>query len=827
MDIRVGPLQGRIALLVTGMLFVAPGGLARGLASQTAGSQTTTTKPTTTPATQTPTTKPATTPAAPTTKPATGATPQTTPAKPATTPAPPPPPAPDGNWPRVYFTAKGARLIVYQPQIAGWEQQKLMTAYSAVSYTPKNDPAQKMGTIKISANTRVSVADRLVDFSALKIVESNFPTLDKPQIQDIIDEITRMPMPDRVIALDRVLASIDKSSIIPKNIEGVKADPPVIFFSQTPAIIVNVDGEPIWGRIPENDLMFAVNTNWDLFQLEPAKTFFLRNDKTWLKAASIEGPWSPAGKLPPSFSKLPKDENFKDVVAAVPGKSLSAKSMPKVFVSQKPAELILLKGAPAYEAVEGTQLLWVSNTESDVFRVGKTGLVYYLVAGRWFSSPGFEGPWTFATTALPADFQKIPLEHDRSRVLASVPGTSQAAEAVMLASIPENATVDKKGVKAPEVQYAGGKPEFKPIETTTVERAVNTDKDILKVGDLYYMCFQGVWFIASKPEGPWEVTGAVPKEIYEIPASSPAHNVTYVTVVEDNPTTVVYETSPAYTGLMIAWGCAVWGTGYYYPPYVHYGGFYPAYYPFYPTYGYGAWYNPWTGGYGRYGGVYGPYGGAGVGARYNPATGTYARGAAAWGPYGGAAVGSAYNPRTGTVARGAAVSGPYGSRGAAGAYNPRTGTSAATRQGSGTYGSWGTTGVANGNDWAKTSRVTNDVTGATTRRTTTSEGGSLTTRTGGAGGNSFAGVTGSGDVYAGRDGNVYKKSGDSWQQYGGNGSWNPVTPSAEQRTAAQQRSEGAQRTRDASSVRSGTTSSSRSGSYRPSAPRGGGGGRRR
>ncbi len=46
---------------------------------------------------------------------------------------------------------------------------------------------------------------------------------------------------------------------------------------------------------------------------------------------------------------------------------------------------------------------------------------------------------------------------------------------------------------------------------------------------------------------------------------------------------------------MVAWGCAVWGSGYYYPPYVWYGGGYPIYYPFYPTYGYSAWYNPWTG----------------------------------------------------------------------------------------------------------------------------------------------------------------------------------------------------------------------------------------
>ena len=52
--------------------------------------------------------------------------------------------------------------------------------------------------------------------------------------------------------------------------------------------------------------------------------------------------------------------------------------------------------------------------------------MYYLVAGRWFSAPDFTGPWTFATPSMPEDFKKIPLEHERSRVLASVPGTDQA-----------------------------------------------------------------------------------------------------------------------------------------------------------------------------------------------------------------------------------------------------------------------------------------------------------------------------------------------------------------------------------------------------------------
>jgi hypothetical protein len=327
-----------------------------------------------------------------------------------------------------------------------------------------------------------------------------------------------------------------------------------------------------------------------------------------------------------------------------------------------------------------------------------------------------------------------------------------------------------------------------------VERAANTDKDVLKVGDLYYLCFQGVWFMSKAPTGPWAVTGDVPKQIYEIPLDSPSHPVTYVTVEDDDDDAVVFATAAAYTGVMVAWGCAVWGTGYYYPPYYGFGG----YYPYYPTYGFGASYNPWTGAYTRGAVAYGPYGGAGVAQRYNPRTGTYSRGAAAWGP--------------------------YGARGAASAYNPRTGTVGATRQGSNVYGSWGRTGVARGDNWATTTRYTSNITGNTTRVTRTSNG----------------------DVYAGRDGNVYRKQGDSFQKYG-DGGWSNVerpagTPSDraaqgastrgwDSNTAGQvtrdssARAEGAQRTSDAGRVRS--SPSPRTGSYRAGGGGFRGGGRRR
>ncbi|HEY6802325.1 MAG TPA: hypothetical protein VI306_01995 [Pyrinomonadaceae bacterium] len=655
----------------------------------------------------------------------------------------------DGGWPRLYDLHDGGTAVIYQPQVSEWDGERHIVAWTAVSYQEKKDSKPTLGTIKLEADSTVALDQRLVSLTPLRITQFNFSSLSREKGQKLSAELqAAIPQGEQVLSLDRVLANIDKSTIRPSttNTKNLKADPPRIFHASGRAALIIFDGQPVWSPIKDNNLKYAVNTNWDLFQT-PDKTFYLRDEKSWLTSTSIDNGWTPAGKLPDSFRNLPNDENWKEVRANIPGKQFGRNATPSVFISFEPAELIQLKGEPQYVPVAGTSLLWVSNTESDLFKHTATGTFYYLVAGRWFSAPGLDGPWTFATLQLPDDFKRIPPEHPRSRVLASIPGTDEATEAVLLAQVPQTARVNIKEIKAPEVTYQGGKPQFKQIENTSLQLAENTDKQIIKVGDLYYMCFQGVWFMAKSATGPWEVAHSIPQEIYSIPASSPAYNVTYVTVEKDdndNDDWITFAAVAGYTGMMIAWGCAVWGSGWYYPPYVWYGGFYPAYFWYPPTYGFAAWYNPYTG--------------------------TFGRGAAVYGPYGGAGGWAAYNPRTGTYARGGAVYGPYGSRGFAQAWNPRTGTYAATRQGGNIYGNWGSSYVQRGDNWAQTAHATNYETGRRTTAARGSEGGAgIHTR--GPTGSSTLGRGGNGDIYAGHDGNVYRKQDGQWQKWD-NGGWN-------------------------------------------------------
>ena len=282
---------------------------------------------------------------------------------------------------------------------------------------------------------------------------------------------------------------------------------------------------------------------------------------------------------------------------------------------------------------------------------------------------------------------------------------------MLLASIPQTARVNKKTMQAPAVAYDGGTPKFEPIEKTTVSRAVNTDKDIIKVGDLYYMCFQGVWFMAKAPDGPWEVTSKVPKEIYEIPVSSPSYNVTYVTVEDDDDEWVTFADGGRLHGRDDRVGLRGVGHRVLLPALLLRRGLSPVL----PDV--------------RLRRVLQP-----VDRRLRP----WLRGLRSVWRRG---LRRAVQPeRPGRIRAARWPTAPAARAATREAYNPRTGGYAQTRQGSNVYGSWGSTSVQRGDQWAHTSRVTNNRTGNTTRVTQGSGGGTSVSRnTPGPGGGGFVG----------------------------------------------------------------------------------------
>src|SRR5207249_4174019 len=205
----------------------------------------------------------------------------------------------------------------------------------------------------------------------------------------------------------------------------------------------------------------------------------------------------------PDFSKVPQDKQWSALKQFMPPAANPKGAMPNVFYSDKPAEVILFDGPPVYAQIPDTQLEYATNTNSVIFVYKPTGQFYYLTAGRWFSASDPQGPWTYATPNLPADFAKIPQSSPASAILATVPGTEQAKDAVLLAQVPTTMTVKPTEAAAKvKVAYAGD-PKFEAIKGTSMQYATNTADKVIELEGTYYLCLQGVWFMAPTPTGQW------------------------------------------------------------------------------------------------------------------------------------------------------------------------------------------------------------------------------------------------------------------------------------------------------------------------------------
>jgi hypothetical protein len=716
-----------------------------------------------------------------------------------------PPPDP---WPRV-VDLSGGQVMVYQPQVNEWTGNQL-SFRAAMAYKKDKAQGQDFGTITATTRTQVDRAARTVVLEDMRITKIDFPTLpDKGA--SIAPELTKeFAARVRTISLDKLQASLAASGVKPTGVE-VANDVPQVLVSYVPAILVPIDGAPVMKPVPGHSRwQRVVNTRALILQGGLGNEYYMHVYDGWLTASSIAGPWTQASPGPLAAreidaiaSELAKT-NTVDLLAgganASPKPTLSA-GVPAIYTSQAPAELIVFKGQPDFVPIVGTQLLWASNTTSDVLIDISSNTYYVLLAGRWFRGPSLNGPWTFVPgNALPADFAKIPPTSLAGAVLPTVAGTPQAQAAAIENSIPQTATVPLKGGPSFTPSF-DGPPQFVPVAGTALAYAANSPEPIIRVSPgAYYAVTAGVWFTAPSVTGPWTVATTVPDAIYAIPPASPVHYVTYVRIYGSAPGYVYVGYTPGYMGTVLTpYGTVVYGTGYTYtpwigtvwypPPYTYSVAAAPVYNPYvgftygfamglataawtYPYWG-GAYYHPYYWGgypccatasanvYGHWGsttysGTRTWYGGGGVagttasGSYYNSRTGTS-------GTYN---AGRQYNAWTGNASRGYDRT---ASTAAGGSANVARGSNYNVYSGQRSTGSSVSATGAGGSTYQRAGATT----GGPDGYAHAGEGSTYNAKTGNT--NNWATASAGNNHYADVNGNVYSNTGNGWQQHGSSG----------------------------------------------------------
>lgn len=477
----------------------------------------------------------------------------------------------DSDWPRE-MDASGSHFVIYQPQVDQWKKN-LLEARAAVTVTLPGSSTPLYGIVSLTASTDVAKESRMVTLEDLKVSSVTFPAAksQEPELERAIRD--GLPQWPRTITMDRLLADLAMTQAEGENESvTVKNGPPKILFSSTPAVLIVVDGQPVLRSVQGTSYQHVINTPAMLLYDTSSSQYYLDGNGVWMTASTLDGPWTAATNPPSDLDQAeaqmqqgeeadPHDHS-KD-----PGPPPTSGQPPEVFMSTAPAELLVTRGEPQLSPIPKTRLLFVTNTENNIFLDVSTQNYYVLLCGRWYQSKSLTGPWTWVSgNQLPRDFTKIPPESPKGSVLASVPGTEQAREAVIANQIPQTAAVRRAEAKL-EVHYDGA-PQFQPVEGTSLEYAVNSSNDVIHAGEHYYACHNGVWFVGDTPNGRWVVADTIPAEIYQIPPSCPLFHDRYVYVYGATPDLVYFGYTPGYLGAYVYDGAVVFGTGWFYPPWI-------------------------------------------------------------------------------------------------------------------------------------------------------------------------------------------------------------------------------------------------------------------
>ena len=288
-----------------------------------------------------------------------------------------------GDWPREIDTPQGT-VVIFQPQPEKLDGNRL-DARAAVAIELKGSEEPVFGAIWFEARLDTDRAERTATITELTVTQIRFADQDDEKAQKLRALLEKeIPKWDLSISMDRLLTTLELEEKREEAALDLKTDPPKIIFVSEPAVLVSLDGEARLQKEEGSNLERVINTPFTILYLPSKKTYYLYADTDiWYAAKDIHGDWAVTRNVPKEVaSRAPKAEDE-------PGPP------PKIIVVTEPTELIVSTGKPEFTPISGTDMLYVSNTDSDVLYYIKGKEYYVLLSGRWYAGTKLDGPWRY------------------------------------------------------------------------------------------------------------------------------------------------------------------------------------------------------------------------------------------------------------------------------------------------------------------------------------------------------------------------------------------------------------------------------------------------
>ncbi len=181
---------------------------------------------------------------------------------------------------------------------------------------------------------------------------------------------------------------------------------------------------------------------------------------------------------------------------------------------------------PNMVRVPGRGVYYVQDSDYDVYRAGNYWYMNYN--GDWYRAGSYRGPWIFVGfQSVPRDVYTLPAQYrrwsdyrDRHSMSTTDDNTNYGRD---------NTVDDNTGVSftlrigqrynGPDLRF-NGEPQ---VESVPGGRGVyyvrDSNNDVYRYGNSWYMNYNGDWYRASSYGGTWSFVGyrSVPREIYSVP----------------------------------------------------------------------------------------------------------------------------------------------------------------------------------------------------------------------------------------------------------------------------------------------------------------------
>jgi hypothetical protein len=161
------------------------------------------------------------------------------------------------------------------------------------------------GAVWFRATMKTDLDERIVELEKLDIIQARFPDTDEKKAEEfarLFEE--KVEGSSLHMSLDHLLATMEMIDTQRDLSDDLNNDPPQIFYHENPAVLVMIDGDPIFRETDDKNIDYVVNTPFFLVKEKSSGQYFLRGGKFWYSTENILAGWTSKEKVPVDVFKL-------------------------------------------------------------------------------------------------------------------------------------------------------------------------------------------------------------------------------------------------------------------------------------------------------------------------------------------------------------------------------------------------------------------------------------------------------------------------------------------------------------------------------------------